>query len=148
MIDAIGRVEAGVSADIAWALLGGFNNLPLWLPKIQKSILEDGGRLRRLTLADGATIIERLLSSDERERVYTYSYISGPEPVEDYVGKVAVETSGPDSCIITWGSFFLPVGLSDLEATERYQGAYTSALHHVKTLLATNARKIPGQDIS
>ncbi|GBR06828.1 SRPBCC family protein [Acetobacter oeni] len=148
MIDAVGHVEAAVSADMAWTLLGGFDNLPLWLPKIRKSILEDGGRLRRLALADGVTIIERLLSFDEQKRFYTYAYVSGPDPVEDYVGKVAVETSGPDSCIITWGSFFLPVGLSDLEATERYQGAYTSALRYVKTLLETNARKVPSQDFS
>lgn len=146
MIDVVGRVETAVSADTAWTLLGGFDGLPSWIPMIWTSVLEDGGRLRRLTTADGATIVERLLRFDEGERFYSYAYVSGPDPVENYVGRVAVEESGSDRCIITWGSRFLPVGLSDAEATKRYQEAYTSALLHAKGLLESGAPTVP--DIS
>ncbi|NVN10098.1 SRPBCC family protein [Nguyenibacter vanlangensis] len=135
MIDVISRVAATVSADTAWRLLGGFDSLPVWIPMIRTSTLEDGGRIRRLTTVEGATIVERVLRFDEQERLYTYAYVSGPDPVEDYVGKVAVEESGPGRCVITWGSRFKPAGLSDAEARQRYQAAYTAALLHAKCLL-------------
>ncbi|MBB2206544.1 SRPBCC family protein [Gluconacetobacter takamatsuzukensis] len=135
MVEITSQMNVAVSADTAWALLGGFDSLPLWIPMIRTSVLEDGGRIRRLTLADGTTITERLIRFDDRARMYSYAYLSGPDPVEDYVGQVAVTEQGPDRCLIGWGSRFVPVGLSEADATARYHAAYTAALTHARDLL-------------
>lgn len=135
MVEIVSQMDVAVSADTAWALLGGFDSLPLWIPMIRTSTLEEGGRVRRLTVAEDTTIVERLLRFDDRERVYSYAYISGPDPVEHYVGQVAVAEHGPDRCIISWGSRFVPVGLSEADAAARYHATYTTALAHAKKLL-------------
>lgn len=135
MVEASSDVDVAVSADKAWSLLGGFDNLPLWIPMITRSFLEDGGRVRRLTAKDGSVIVERLVSFDQRKRTYTYAYIEGPDPVEDYLGKVTVTSLSPERCCISWGSQFSPVGIRSSEAETRYRSAYASALNHAKTLL-------------
>ncbi|MBS0994074.1 SRPBCC family protein [Gluconobacter cerinus] len=135
MIEASSDVDVAVIADKAWSLLGGFDNLPLWIPMITRSFLEDGGRVRRLTAKDGSVIVERLVSFDQRKRTYTYAYIEGPDPVEDYLGKVTVTSLSPERCCISWGSRFNPVGIRSSEAETLYRSAYASALNHAKILL-------------
>lgn len=135
MIEIISNVDVAVSAETAWGLVGGFDNLPLWVPMIERSILEQGGRIRHLTTHSGVHIVERLLAYNEQAFSYTYAYIDGPDPVENYRGTVAVTPLGPEHCRVSWGSQFVPVGLSEPEAKEHYRAAYASALLHVKTLL-------------
>lgn len=81
-MDVSGQIEASVAAETAWELLGGFDNLPLWIPMIAGSVLEEGGRVRRLTTSDGTVIIERLLTFSEQERCYTYLLCIGTGPGE------------------------------------------------------------------
>ncbi|NHN87922.1 SRPBCC family protein [Acetobacter conturbans] len=135
MINVSGQIEVGVAAETAWKLLGGFDNLPVWIGMIESSVLEEGGRVRRLTTRDGTVIVERLLTFSEQERCYTYSYVEGPDPVKDYVGEVRVRETGAGTCLISWGSRFEPVGLSEDEAQARYAAAYGGAVAHVKDML-------------
>ncbi|MFT9100387.1 MAG: SRPBCC family protein [Zymomonas mobilis subsp. pomaceae] len=135
MIEVVGKIEVAVSADRAWRLLGGFDSLPLWIPMIETSVLEEGGRVRYLTAAGGITIRERMLTFDEQARLYTYAYVEGPDPVKNYIGKVSVEEKTSDSCVISWGSRFEPAGLSESEAIERYGNAYKSSVTHAKSIL-------------
>ena len=75
------NTRLGVSADKAWELIGGFNTLPDWHPAVEKSELEKEGQERTLTLAGGAKIVEKLVRSDDAERVYSYSILDSPFPV-------------------------------------------------------------------
>ena len=77
----------GVSADQVWQLIGGFNTLPDWHPAVEKSELEEAGQVRRLSLAGGGEIVERLEKVSDNERVYTYTIESGPLPVSGGTGK-------------------------------------------------------------
>ena len=43
-----------MSADELWKLIGQFNALPDWHPAVISSKLEDGGKVRRLSLFGGA----------------------------------------------------------------------------------------------
>ncbi|MBS1088748.1 SRPBCC family protein [Gluconobacter wancherniae] len=139
MTEAISEIDIAVSADQAWELLGGFDNLSLWIPMIAQSVLQNGGRFRSLTTADGSHIVERLLTFNEEQRTYTYAYVEGPDPVQDYRGKVAVTAVSDNQCRASWSSQFNPIGLSDAEAGERYRSAYASALLHAKNLLEHKA---------
>src|SRR5215813_3156176 len=76
--------ELPVAIDQVWRLIGGFNALPDWHPAVQKSELQEGGRVRQLLLANGASLVERLEAFNENERTYTYSIQQGPLPVLNY----------------------------------------------------------------
>ena len=80
--------KVAVSAAQIWDLIGGFNALPDWHPAVEKSVLEEGGTVRRLSLAGGGEIVERLEQSDDDGRVYTYSILESPLPVAGYVATI------------------------------------------------------------
>ncbi len=52
--------DLDVSADEVWKLIGDFNALPDWHPEVEKSEMAEEGQVRKLSLAGGGTIIERL----------------------------------------------------------------------------------------
>ena len=72
-----------VPAQTVWATIGGFNALPDWHPAVEKSELDEQGGItvRKLSLAGGGTILEKLEQVDENERVYSYSIMESPLPV-------------------------------------------------------------------
>ena len=73
-------LDVPASINEVWRVIGGFNALPDWHPAVQKSELQDGGRVRQLQLAGGGSIVERLESFSEGDHLYTYSIERGPLP--------------------------------------------------------------------
>ncbi len=59
--------------------------MPDWHPAVTESQTEGEGQgsVRRLSLAGGGTIIERLKSVDNDQRLYSYSIVDSPLPVSD-----------------------------------------------------------------
>ncbi len=121
------------SADTVWGRIGGFNALPEWHPAVAGSALEDGGRQRRLTLGDGAQILEEERSRDEAGRSYTYAILDSPLPVANYVATLRVTPSG-GGCEAEWSSTFDAVGPED-EAADVVRGIYEAGFDHLKTRL-------------
>ncbi|WP_243793496.1 SRPBCC family protein [Saccharopolyspora gloriosae] len=84
------------TADQVWALVRDFNGLPQWHPAIKTSEIEAGaspaevGATRRLTLADGGVVRERLVALDDTARAYTYEITEGPFPVRSYRSTIRV----------------------------------------------------------
>ena len=74
------QVELKASPDEVWKLIGGFNDLPDWLPPIEKSTLDETGKIRHLSLAGGGEIVEQLEEHNDQERYYRYSIINSPLP--------------------------------------------------------------------
>lgn len=133
MANAIATLEIPASPDQVWQLIGGFNNLPKWLPFIVKSEWEENGMVRNLTAADGANIIERLESFNYTERTYSYSILKGPAPVENYFATITVkETDKPNVSIVEWKGSFSPVNVTEAEVVELYTGIYTDGLNDLK----------------
>ena len=58
-----------IGADELWKMIGQFNALPDWHPAVTSSKLEDGGKLRRLSLLGGAQTVERLEKIDDGDRL-------------------------------------------------------------------------------
>ncbi len=133
MANAIATLEIPASPDQVWQLIGGFNNLPKWLPFIVKSEWEENGMVRNLTAADGANIIERLESFNYKERTYSYSILKGPTPVENYFATITVkETDKPNVSIVEWKGSFSPVNVTEAEVVALYTGIYTDGLNDLK----------------
>jgi hypothetical protein len=102
------------SADEAWKVLRGFGGIADWHPAIVKSRLEgEGGGLRvgairRLELADGAVLRERLTEFDDGRRALAYVFEESPLPVDGYRAQVRVdEVAGlVDRCVVRWSAGF------------------------------------------
>ncbi|MQB08014.1 SRPBCC family protein [Agrobacterium tumefaciens] len=83
-------------ADDAWNVLKKFGEISKWHKDIAESHIDndmpDGivGCTRKLTLVDGGTILERLLSTDDINRSLTYRFEEAPLPLDNYTLTVAV----------------------------------------------------------
>jgi len=126
-------IEIPVSADKVWALVGGFNDLPKWLPLIAKSEPSEGGRLRHLTTADGGVIVERLQTFDNVVRTYSYTIEQSPFPVSAYLATLQVEALTDASAKVTWSGVFTPVPDTTDEAVEAlFAGVYRGGLEALR----------------
>lgn len=79
----------------------------------------------------GDTIIERLLDFNEAGRSYSYTILKGPAPVRDYQSTLRVVAEGSGSRV-EWSGSFVPVGVSDAEATALFAGIYEDGLAALK----------------
>ena len=101
------------SADAVWSLVRDFNGLPAWLPAVSASELDEGGSgaevgaVRRLTLGDGGTVVERLVELHDGERRCTYEIVESPFPVRRYVStfRVAPVTATGEAFVEWWSEF-------------------------------------------
>ncbi|MGW2959884.1 SRPBCC family protein [Streptomyces sp. NPDC001220] len=136
MTAARATLDVRQSADRVWQLIGGFHALPDWLPYIARSRSSEGGRLRTLTNAEGAVIVERLQAFDETARSYTYSIEQAPFPVTDYRSTLQVVDRGGDGCRVEWSGTFTADGVTDAEATALFEGIYRDGLAALAETLA------------
>ena len=127
--------ELPVSAKTVWAVIGNFNALPDWHPAVEKSELkkEDGSTVRKLSLVGGGSIEEKLEQIDDKERLYTYSILSGPLPVSNYTATLRVRDSG-SGCTVEWGSEFDAQGAPENAAVEAISGIYEAGFENLKKM--------------
>ncbi|OBJ12666.1 hypothetical protein A5624_10450 [Mycobacterium sp. 1482292.6] len=129
MSQAIASIDVSAPPRQVWQLIGGFGSLPDWLPYIAQSELHEGGRVRRLANSDGQTIVERLVTFDERARSYSYTILAAPFPVTDYLSTLRVHDSGDSVvCRVEWGGSFTPAGVTDDEASQIFSDIYAGGL--------------------
>lgn len=126
-----------VPATTVWAVIGNFNGLPDWHPAVEKSELkeEGGGTLRKLSLMGGGTIEEKLEQVDDKERLYTYSIVSGPLPVTNYTATLRVRGDDKGSgCTVEWSSEFDAQGAPESAAVEAISGIYEAGFENLKKM--------------
>jgi hypothetical protein len=124
-----------VSIEQAWALIGGFNALPDWHPAVQKSELADGGRVRKLQIAGGATLVERLENFSENDHSYSYSIEQGPLPVAQYTATIRLrQEPGKPGCVVEWSSEFTPSGAPENDAVAAISGIYQAGFDNLKKM--------------
>ena len=126
-------VIAMTPADL-WKKVGDFNGLNTWHPAIAKSEVIKGnnnevGAHRKLTLGDGAVIVEELAARDEAAMTLTYTIVEGPLPVTDYRSTMTVTADGEGKSKLTWGSTFKPAaGAEAAKTQEMIGGIYQAGL--------------------
>ena len=134
MATAYASLQVQHSPEHVWALIGGFDSLPDWLPFIPESISSEGGRVRSLKDPDGNSIVERLTAFDDHARSYSYTILSSPFPVTDYQSTLRVKADGQGS-LVEWFGEFTPAGVSEAEAEALFKGIYEGGLQALaKTL--------------
>ena len=123
-----------MDADELWRLIGQFNAIPEWHPAVSSSKLEDGGRIRRLSLLGGGEIVERLEQIEDGDRLYRYSIISGPLPVANYTATLRVKDDGNGKALVEWSSEFDPAGVTETDATAAVQDIYRAGFENLRKL--------------
>lgn len=123
-----------MSADELWKLIGQFNALPDWHPAVASSKLEEGGKLRRLSLLGGGEIVERLEKIDDGDRLYRYSLVSGPLPVANYTATLRVKDDGKGKATIEWTGEFDPKGATEIDASAAVQDVYKMGLDNLRKM--------------
>ncbi len=124
-----------VPAKTVWDVIGNFNALPDWHPAVEKSEIkkEDGSTLRKLSLVGGGSIEEKLEQIDDKERLYTYSILSGPLPVANYRATLRVR-DGDKGCTVEWSSEFEAKGAPENAAVEAISGIYEAGFENLKRM--------------
>jgi hypothetical protein len=124
-----------VPAEKIWELIGDFNALADWHPAVEKSELEEGGHVRRLSLVGGGTIVEKLERLDTDSFQYRYSIIDSPLPVADYVAELRVEKDEfGEGCKVHWSSEFNPSGASVADAEQVIKEIYDAGFDNLKKI--------------
>jgi mxaD protein len=101
------------------------------------------GAVRLLTLQDGGTIKEKLLSYDPAGHKFKYAIVEGVIPVSNYTSTFVVTSAGKGKATVTWSGRFQRKNLADnpadnendKTATDAITGVYKSGLDNLKKVV-------------
>lgn len=129
------EVTVDNSPETVWKLVGNFDALDVWHPAIVKSELKGSatkvGAQRLLTLDDGTTILEKLLTYSAAKRSYSYSILKSSLPVTNYKGTITLTPTQEGHTVLKWSSTFDANGVSDEQATTIIGGVYDAGMAKV-----------------
>lgn len=120
-----GEVPAG--ADAVWRLVTDFVGFIAIQGLPVEGEGEGVGMIRTITFGD-AEIVERLESVDEATRSTSYSIMSGPLPVRDYLSTIRIEPAASDSTRVVWSSTFEPDGVPEADAAGIIENVYRGGI--------------------
>ena len=129
-------------AATVWAVIGDFNGLHKWHPGVADSRVEDGGRLRHLTLRDGGFVVERLMQLDPARRLCTYGIIEGRLPIRAHSATLQVVDNGHGSRV-SWACEFESAGPPDAELTKIFRQIFEAGLNNLQAVLEKQAKPAP-----
>lgn len=122
------EAEMGASADEVWKLVGDFVGFVEAMGVPTTSEGDPGvGQVRTITMG-GADTVERCESRDDATRTISYSVVSGPLPVQDYLATMQVLEAGAGRSKVTWGATFQPKGMSEEDAANVIRGIFGGGL--------------------
>ncbi len=123
-----------VSPDAVFETVGAFGGIHKWHPAVTKTEIETEGNktLRRLSLAGGGTILERL--DKEANGSYTYSILESPLPVKNYTATISVRPAAGGGSTVEWSSEFDTDGTPESDAAEAIQGIYQAGIDNLRKM--------------
>ena len=140
-------VEIKASIWDVWDAVKDFDSLPSWHPVFSDDVLKSGangevGTIRTLTVKDGPSFDEELLSYNPAGREYSYRIIDpSPLPLAEYASTVAVSEGRRGYTAVIWrGSYQNGSGgkMTDEEVIAFIDGVYRAGLDNLKIMLEGN----------
>lgn len=128
-------VDVAVPPDAAWALVGDPARVSEWFTAAVECTVE--GDERRVTLANGASLVERLVDRDEAGREYSYVVESGIPGLTSHRATVRVEQAPGGSRVLWRQTATSEVEGYDIEA--RLTGVMTAGLENLRAVLEDSA---------
>jgi len=135
-LDVKKAITVSASPAVTWKAVGTFCEVGNWLLAVTKCELskKDGTVFRTLTLANGVIIVEKQISRDDAKFRYSYAFVEGPLPLQNYVSTISVGRAAGGTTV-TWTARFDAKGTSDEAANALVDGAYETALAELKRKL-------------
>ncbi len=134
-----------------WPLVRWDGRLCDWYPGAVTLSVEGTGKgaLRRLSLQNGAALVQRLEHVSRIDMAYTYAVLESPYPVADLLAQIRVqpapslddvsphdgEPNDHGHATLTWTANFQPAGLSEAEAERFVRTLYEAGIARLRTLL-------------
>ena len=128
-------IDVGVPPDAAWALAGDPARVTEWFPAAVEC--EVVGDERRVVLANGARLVERLVDHDDVAREYSYVVESGIPGLTSHRATVRV-AEAPGGSRVLWRQ----QATSDVEGYDiesRLRGVMTGGLERLRDILEGTA---------
>jgi carbon monoxide dehydrogenase subunit G len=124
------------AADSVWQAISDFEAACRQLPGVVDCTLEGEGvgARRRLTNADGSTIVERLETLDEAARRLSY-ILETDTPFGNCLTSMTVRDLGPGQAELEWAASFQVAGIPESEAVEMLEGALAANCLALKRFL-------------
>lgn len=127
-------IEVAVPAERAWALVGDPCGVPRWYPLYETCVLE--GTTRTLTRADGATLVEDILTRDDDAMTYSYA-VTGGLPLAEHHASFTVVPTGA-GCRVEWRTHAVHEDAS-IDMEERLADRQREALEGLRAVLEGEA---------
>ena len=134
-----------------WQWAKDFNGLNTWHPAVAKDEIVEGknntvGAVRLLTLKDGGTIKEKLLSFSDAGHTFGYAIVEGVLPVSGYTSKFTVTSIGANKTSVAWSGSFKRKNVgdnpadneNDKTAIDTISGVYKAGLENLKKIVEAN----------
>lgn len=129
------RINA--SAANVWEIVRDFNGVAKWIGPVVESTMEGEGvgAVRTVILEGGAEVKERLEALDDDARSLTYSIVTSPLPIDDYVSTIKVTGASDSECDVDWSSTFEVGAATEAEMIDLVTGVYQAGFDGLKELL-------------
>jgi uncharacterized protein YndB with AHSA1/START domain len=131
-------VEIDAAPAAVWSAIGAFCAIKDWLPPVGMCI-EDGKTpsTRTLVTKDGkAAFVEKQTARSDAEHSYSYTFLSSPLPVTNYVSTIKVTAKGEGTSVVTWTGSYTPDSGKEKDASDALNGVYEAGLAGIKARLA------------
>ncbi|HXQ59910.1 MAG TPA: SRPBCC family protein [Acidimicrobiales bacterium] len=117
------EIEIEKPADEVWTVAGDFGGIGGWMPGIESCEVDGDDRLLKMM---GMEITERLVRSDDDDKVIVYGIVGGVPGVAQHQATITVTAQGKGSNV-TWD-----VEVEPDEMTEMMRGIYQQSLQALK----------------
>ena len=137
-------IEIKAPIGKVWNAVKDFDGLDKWHPMFSSDVIKSGGNnevgtIRTMTVKDGPSFDEELLSFDVLDKKYSYRLVDPvPLPVSDYVGTFHVVEGRRGYTLIIWSSAYRNNSdgkMKDEEVMGFIGNALRVGLENVKSML-------------
>ncbi len=140
-------VEINARADNVWAYVSNFGDLGIWHPAVKTTQIVSGtpnlpGAVRLLTLQDGGTVQEELLTYSPEQKIFSYKMLGGVLPVSHYQSTLEVKALSETRSKVTWKGEFKRKDLSDKPVAEQTDADAIKVMTSVYRTGLENLKKI------
>lgn len=141
-LNAYQTVDLPASPQQVWEAVKSFEGLAGWHPVFSEVVLTSGrnnvpGATRRLTVKDGPSFDEELLTFDDSAMSFSYRIIGANElPIENYQSTMSVVRTGRNSSAVLWrGNYTAKPGVNGDEMIQFIEGVYRAGFENLKSII-------------
>ncbi|TAE46800.1 MAG: SRPBCC family protein [Cytophagales bacterium] len=138
----INKIEIGGNIDFAWTFLSNLSNLEKLVPStIEKSILTGNGKGGIVTLKltnNKGSIIEKVVYLDNKKRKISYTMISTPLPIKNYLATFKVNKISEQKFEVVFTASF--------EVQDKNREVRINAFNTLQLELLQNIKKITNEN--